>query len=328
MSTELTTPADLQTTFDETLRQQREDFIHDMLSVRDRQDFERTFVLGNGKSPHTNSAYTTATMAFFAFAGCLPHEATPEHVEQWYDALPPNLNTRAARIAGLKYAFAKICARYPAVVTNPFEVMTDELKRKLGRTTKDESQRDALTEREYQDLLKLLRADTSPRGLEEYAFVRFAVTGGLRVAEIANLRFEQFSEGEDLTATFRSKGDKIRTIQVEPQSLRALKRAFKAKHGRKHRPEDLVLGYSTRTLQRRVDAVAKRAKEAGIVRQNLMISPHVFRHTMCTRLLRAGADIYTVQQQAGHSNIATTMQYMHGQMDLTKVWAKLHGEAE
>lgn len=47
--------------------------------------------------------------------------------------------------------------------------------------------------------------------------------------------------------------------------------------------------------------------------------PHAMRHTFVTRLLRAGVDIKTVQELAGHLNIATTQIYAHSGLDAKTV---------
>jgi integron integrase len=58
-------------------------------------------------------------------------------------------------------------------------------------------------------------------------------------------------------------------------------------------------------LQRRIKQAAL---DAGIVKR---VSCHTLRHSFATQLLRSGADIRTVQELLGHSDVATTMIYTH-----------------
>lgn len=301
----------------------------DLLNVNSWEAFSRRFLLGTGKAKNTNATYLTACKQFYDFTeGLHPMQAgTPEWVEQWYDSLTVDLDSKAVKMAALKFMYRRVCERFP-FYTSPFDIMGEELKRKLSRTKKGEGERDALTELEVRKLYRMLK-DGDPL---DYAIVRFGIASGLRAAEMVGLTWGQISETEGIhRATFTGKGAKVRTVQVEAEAIRALRRAFRARFGRAPQAGDYVLnaaatgrnkggGITKAAVHLRLKRIIATAQREGLVRANLNVSTHTLRHTCATRLVAAGVPLDAVQRHLGHSSLNTTARYLHNTVNLESYW--------
>lgn len=64
------------------------------------------------------------------------------------------------------------------------------------------------------------------------------------------------------------------------------------------------------------------AKAAGITKD---ITPHTLRHSFAAHLIQNGADLRSVQEMMGHSDIATTQMYLNAELYKMKdTYAKAH----
>jgi len=167
---------------------------------------------------------------------------------------------------------------------------------------------DFLTIEEWHGLLK---ATQSPR---EIAILWLLGGAGLRVSEVAALKVEHLDSAGGYLHVVDGKGGKQRTSILPRPALEALQCHLNGREdgyvfeGRDH-------GHiGTRLIQRLLDAVAEMAglqeTRVGNVRKRKRITPHLLRHSFSRWSLDAGIDISYLQQQLGHSSLATTAIYL------------------
>lgn len=144
--------------------------------------------------------------------------------------------------------------------------------------------------------------DTSgPPGLRDRAIVETLYATGLRISELASLRTRDVS-GD--TVVVKGKGGKVRVVPLGRPAQGALERYLA--DGRPHiagedSGDSLWVGLrggpmDPRGLRR-------------VVSKHVATFPHAIRHSFATHLLEGGADLRTVQDLLGHTDLATTQIY-------------------
>ena len=152
---------------------------------------------------------------------------------------------------------------------------------------------------------------------------------GLRIAEAANHRMGNFLQRENnwfLRVT--GKGKKIREIPIPDELLDALAQ-FRKNIGltspepkfRERTPLIPMQNLKMPISPRRIDQILKWAFNIGAnqfetshprkASKLRLASAHWLRHSYVTCLLDSGAPLKVAQENAGHSNIGTTMHYRH-----------------
>jgi ferredoxin len=140
-----------------------------------------------------------------------------------------------------------------------------------------------------------------------------------------------FTRGE---LTVRGKGEKLRVVFVSDSCKESLRR-YLDKRGdaeewlfvslskvakNSKRPAKVLGKITPRAVQRLVNFYARKA---GIAEH---VTPHKLRHLFATDLLINGADLRSVQELLGHSNISTTQIYTHlTNKELKEVHKSFHG---
>jgi site-specific recombinase XerD len=143
--------------------------------------------------------------------------------------------------------------------------------------------------------------------LRDRAMFMLMLRCGLRVQEVAELTVDALEYGRRQIFVFHGKGAKDRVVYMSEDARSALS-AYLAKRSAKTRGLFLVQKgpmkgkpLSVRGIQKRIEYYAR---ESG-----LNVSCHRLRHTMATQLLNADANLATIQDLLGHSQITTTQRY-------------------
>jgi site-specific recombinase XerD len=182
--------------------------------------------------------------------------------------------------------------------------------------------------------LAALAALTDPVGRRDHAIVATLFYSGVRVGELAALRVSSVDTIARRIKVLHGKGDKDRTIVLPPRlapildtylsqvrpRLRAASEApwlflvstarggAHRNGGRNRRPSIPVRGATEGLLERSIYRIIRdRAREILGVR----LAPHKLRHTCASYLLAGGAQLETIQRHLGHTDLATTMIYLH-----------------
>lgn len=174
-----------------------------------------------------------------------------------------------------------------------------------------------LSEDEVERLLAAAAARIGSDGVRLLALLEILYATGLRVSELVGLPLAALSR-DGRVLIVRGKGGKERMVPLsEPATdaieiYRGVRDSFvpkgKAEATRKWLfPSRAKQGYLTRA--RFGQLLKELAIEAGL--EPGRVSPHVLRHSFASHLLAHGADLRSLQQMLGHSDIATTQIYTH-----------------
>jgi integrase/recombinase XerD len=146
------------------------------------------------------------------------------------------------------------------------------------------------------------------RLLKHRALLMAVYSAGLRVSEVCALKVTDIDSERMTLRVEQGKGAKDRYTLLSPRLLKELRLYWQA-----HRPtswlfpaaRDADRPMNVHAAQRMFYAARDRAKitkRCGI---------HGLRHAFATHLLEAGTDVHTIQRLMGHTDIHTTMRYLH-----------------
>ncbi len=220
-------------------------------------------------------------------------------------------------LSGVK-AFFKYLMIEQVIKKNPSELLeSPRLDRKLP---------EVLSLDEVEKMIDTIDLSES-QGERNKAIIETLYGCGLRVSELTGLKISDLHLNEDMISV-TGKGNKQRLVPVGALAKKQITTYLKQIRihiiPQKKYEDILFLNQNGRQLSRQMVFIIVRtlAEKVGIRKK---ISPHTFRHSFATHLVKGGADLRAVQELLGHVSITTTEIYTHLDTDdLRKAIMEFH----
>ena len=178
------------------------------------------------------------------------------------------------------------------------------------------------------ELLLAQPTGVDPKGIRDKAMLEVMYATGVRVSELIELNSEDVNLDQGVIMCARAK--KARAIPLYPAALKALKSYIKDVRGiMVSDPKETALFVNVSGARMSRQGFWKILKHyqdtAGIEKE---ITPHTLRHSFAVHLLENGADIDSLQELMGHSDISSTQMYTQFiNQKIKSVYKKCHPKA-
>lgn len=256
-------------------------------------------------SQNTYSSYQNDLNKFILFVNKdIPNDISYNDITNYLEHLKKsNINDRSiAHNITVIRGFFKFLMQEKTISNDPSSrIELPKLRKKIP---------EFLTIEEVDNLLNIKLV--KPHDYRNKAMLELLYACGLRVSELCNLHMHDVNTYE-ATVKCIGKGNKERIIPIGEVAIRYLEEYIMYHRSRlqKRTINDylFISNYGTNiSRQAFFNIIKKIAFEKGIKKH---LSPHTLRHSFATHLLNGGADLKSIQELLGHSDISTTEIYTH-----------------
>ena len=287
-------------------------------------DYSHYLKIERGLSSHTIQNYIRDVKKLISFIDkkkitCTPIEINEDLIQQFIYEIAKEISPRSqARIISGLRSFYDYLIFENYRESNPTDLIeTPKIGVKLP---------DTLSEQEINSLISAIDLSKA-EGERNRAMLETMYSCGLRVSELIDLKISDlfFEEG---FIKIVGKGNKERFVPIHSSAqnyimlyINEIRTQLTIKKGFE---DTLFLNRRGKSLSRQMIFMILKALAIKI-NLNKKISPHTFRHSFATHLLKNGADLRAIQQMLGHESITTTEVYVHLDTSyLKKIVEKYH----
>ncbi|MBE6943539.1 MAG: tyrosine recombinase [Ruminococcaceae bacterium] len=227
--------------------------------------------------------------------------------------------------ATLSRAVAGLRNFYSYLVSSGFVEKTPVVNIQIDRGEKKLPQ--VLTGREI-ELLLSQPVCVDAKGFRDKAMLELLYATGMRVTELIDLDIDDYNHDLGIIKCHGTK--KTRAIPLYPTAVRALNAYIRDhRNGMLADPEETALFVNvsgSRMSRQGFWKILKHYQDTAHIEKE--ITPHTLRHSFAVHLLENGADLGSLQELMGHSDISSTQLYTQMvNQKLKSVYSKCHPKA-
>jgi len=156
---------------------------------------------------------------------------------------------------------------------------------------------------------------SAPKSLKHRFLLAFAYAGGLRMNELRALKIVDVDLQRKQIHIRQGKGKKDRYVILSGFILDRFQKYLDEVKPKVYLFEGLTVGEMMG--ERSIQYVINEAVRKTDIQKK--VSMHTLRHSFATHLLEDGVDLYSIQRLLGHSDIRTTIVYLHVAQVIPKV---------
>ncbi len=268
-------------------------------------DFSAYLKMELGRGKNTIDSYLSDILQFCEFAvkkGVSSFaEIDADILIDWVNAISENskTTTQSRKISAL---------RTLSIYLIDEDIWSKNLSELIARPKVFRPEPEVLESAEIDDIIIAVEGET-PEAYRDRAMLELIYSSGLRVSELCNLRESDIDFHEKIIR-ITGKGNKTRLVPVGDLALNAIAeyRKHRVELAKKSHCAELFITRRGKKISRKTFwyNLKKYAQQANV---STSAKPHALRHSFATHLLRNGANLFSIKEMLGHSDLATTQIY-------------------
>ena len=272
------------------------------MQAMDKADMFSSFLKASGKSVNTIKGYVLDIKQYFKwFEESYGQECAALYRQNVLDYVAYLKNVKINNARTINHKLSSLRSYNDFLISLGIQNDTIVQKTDMLKVQAEYASPTKVTELEVKQFMQKVLESKNKRN---YAIVVLLAYTGTRISEALSIWLNDFDLQTGECIIRNGKGDKQRIVLMNTKTVNALRDYIKnrSQSGKAGASKFLFVSRTSENLDR--TAVNRIFKQ-----YSPKITPHQLRHFFCTNAIEKGLSIHEVANQAGHSNINTTLLY-------------------